>query len=352
MTDYLSRTKVLQDALLPHQLILISRPADIQYLVGFVCLNPEEREAFLVITSQSVTLLYPSFSPLTRIEGISYHSGYWPSDIHSVVVHKKTKENITECFIDKSSLFVNEYDVLSDLKLTLSEFDRNLIWRQRIIKDTQEIKNLKTAGEITAAVMAKILGLLKLGITEEFLAQQIEIETRKLGAQSSSFPPVVAFGKHAALPHHQPTAQLLEENMCVLIDMGARYNGYCGDMTRTTWFGKNPSEKFITIEKIVKQAYAAAFKEIKAGCSTAAVDKVARTLIEDAGYGQAFIHTTGHGVGLEIHEQPSLYFKKDGVLTLSSVVTIEPGIYVPGEFGYRYENMVLVEEANGLELTV
>lgn len=342
--NFTQRIQALQSSLPSQQVFLLSRPADVQYFTGLNPLNPEERESFLVVSHQTATLLYPSFSPVTKEHGITYHPGHWPSDLEQVVKDMVEKEKISEIFIDKSSLFLHEYETIKNVLVTFSDLDTQKIWRQRIVKDAEELILLNKAGSITSKVMKSVLDKLTVGQTERDIAQQVEIEIRQLGAEQASFPPVIAFGSHSALPHHQPTDTKLEKNMVVLIDIGAKYFGYCGDMTRTVWFGPQPTKKFLIIEDVVKNAYSAAIDTIKAGTSSAAVDLAARQIIRKAGYGDKFIHTTGHGVGLEIHEQPSLYHKKELTLPENAVVTVEPGIYLDGEFGYRHENMVLVEK--------
>ncbi|MDQ5951261.1 MAG: Xaa-Pro dipeptidase [Patescibacteria group bacterium] len=349
--NHTHRIQILQANLQPQQVFLLSRPADVEYFTGLATLNPEERESFFVLTKSSATLLYPSFSPVTRYKGVKYHAGHWPNDLSSVIETLIETEDAKEIYIDKSSLFVSEFEVIKNLDLKISELDNATIWQQRVVKDEEELELLKMAGEVTAKVMKKILNQLTEGQTEREISQKIEIEIRKIGAERASFPPVIAFGVHSALPHHQPTDTKLKKNTVVLIDMGAKYRGYCGDMTRTVWFGPQPNKKFLEIEAVVKDAYSAAFDTVKADVSGAAVDLAARKIIRKAGYGNNFIHTTGHGVGLEIHEQPSLYHKKDLKLPESAVVTVEPGIYLEGEFGYRYENMVQVTNTGGRILT-
>lgn len=252
--------------------------------------------------------------------------------------------------LDKGSLFLNEFEALSENTAKKIALDRHWIWHDRMAKDESELVLLRRASQITAKVMDTVLERLKPGVTEEEVARWVRSEVLNEGAETTSFPSVIAFGAHAALPHHQPTDAKLKNNTVVLIDIGAKFSGYCGDMTRTIWFGDEPSDKFKKIETVVKQAYEKAVETLKADISGAVVDKAARSVIEAEGYAKNFIHTTGHGVGLEIHEQPSLYFKKDVTLLTGTVVTIEPGIYLEGEFGYRYENMVLVEKNGAQEL--
>lgn len=351
--SYQQRTLRLQSSLSPSTAIVLSKPADIQYFTGFVCLNPQEREAFLVVTSQSATLLYPTFSPVNKEKGIRYHAGYWPENLKEIIEEKKQKEAVSDCLIDTSSLFVSEFQVLSTLQdVTVKELDRTPIIQQRTTKDASEIAAITQASTITANALAVAVNSLAVGLTEQALTKKIEIALLSLGADTLAFPPVVAYGSHSALPHHQPTDTALAKEMVVLIDIGAKYHSYCSDMTRTVWFGKKPSAEFLKIEQSVKQAYDAGLAELHQNCHGDAVDKAVRTVIEDAGFGNNFIHTTGHGLGLEIHEQPSLYFKRSTVLPLHTAVTIEPGIYLEGKFGYRHENTAIVTKDGYKELTV
>jgi Xaa-Pro dipeptidase len=190
------------------------------------------------------------------------------------------------------------------------------------------------------------------GVTELQLAEECEVLFKKYGSNQLAFPPVIAFGSHTALPHHQPTNTALKKEMAVLLDIGGRVDGYCGDMTRTWWFGDVVPEEFTKLEKIVLEAYAAGLAAVHVGCGSDEIDQQARNVIDKAGYGKYFIHTTGHGVGLEIHEQPSVYFKKKVLLPEHAVFTIEPGIYLDGKFGYRYENTILIEATGAKELTL
>ena len=350
--SFQDRVKAFQDSLTEQQAVLLSNPADIQYFTDFDCLNPQEREPFCVITKNSITLLYPSFSPVNKMDFVRYHAGYWPSDLVSVL-NDAGHKNVTECLIDTTSLFVNEYQELQGLKhLKLTSLDRTSVWNLRMQKDSEELMALTQAAQVTKKVMSLLHERLKLGMTELELALECEVLFKQHGSLQLAFPPVIAFGEHTALPHHQPTGFVLGKNMAVLVDIGAKIDDYCGDMTRTWWFGDKPDTEFVKIEKIVKAAYSAGVKAVCADCKGNEIDKVVRDEIDAAGYGKQFIHTTGHALGLEIHEQPSLYFKKESNLPLNSVVTVEPGIYLEGKFGYRYENTVIVEKDGCKEITL
>jgi Xaa-Pro aminopeptidase len=163
------------------------------------------------------------------------------------------------------------------------------------------------------------------------------------GADGLAFDSIVAFGENAAEPHHEPTHRMLEEGDIIKLDFGALAAGYHADMTRTVAFG-SPSTELRKVHDIVRASQQAGIDAVRAGVTGADVDAVSRQVIEDAGYGDAFVHSLGHGVGLEIHEAPSLGRKQDEPLPAGAVVTVEPGIYLPGVGGVRIEDMVEVND--------
>jgi len=163
-----------------------------------------------------------------------------------------------------------------------------------------------------------------------------------MGAKGPSFNLIIGFGPDSALPHHESSDRPLKNNEAVLIDYGCVYNGYCSDITRTYFHGK-PDVEFKKVYAIVDAAQKAGVKKVKAGARTFDIDKACRDHIADAGYGQYFIHGTGHGVGLEIHESPTLNTKSKETLRAGMAVTVEPGIYLYGKFGVRIEDSVLVK---------
>ncbi len=164
---------------------------------------------------------------------------------------------------------------------------------------------------------------------------------RRHGASDPGFPTIVASGPNAARPHHAPTDRTIQPGEPVIIDMGARFDGYTADLTRTVWVGE-PDPRLAEIHPIVERANAAAQSAVRSGVSGRAVDATARRVIADAGYGDAFIHGLGHGVGLAIHERPSAGQQSDDTLEAGNTLTIEPGIYLPGWGGVRIEDIGIV----------
>lgn len=212
-----------------------------------------------------------------------------------------------------------------------------------IIKTKDEINDMKRAAQIIDDTYTAVLDIIKEGDTEKQIADFIEEFVLLQGASGVSFETIVAFGEGAADIHHVPTDRKLEKGMLVMIDMGAVYHGYCSDFTRTFAFGE-PSEKQREIYDIVYQAQKKGIKAVKAGVACADVDKVCRDYIDGKGYGDKFMHTTGHGVGKEIHEAPRVAKNSEDTLENNMVITVEPGVYLEGEFGVRIEDMVIVGE--------
>lgn len=223
-----------------------------------------------------------------------------------------------------------------------------VVERQRLLKEPEEIEAIKASLAVTEKALAGVWEKLATGRTEKEVAWEIECSIREDGAEAVSFTPIVASGPNAALPHAVPTDRRIAAGEPVILDLGSKLNHYCSDMTRT-WIAGAPDKKLREIYRIVREAQLAAQDFVCAGKDSVAVDAVARDLITKAGYGEHFGHGLGHGVGLAVHEKPGLRKQKGMILEENMVVTIEPGIYLPGFGGVRLENMVRVTQT-GCEL--
>jgi Xaa-Pro aminopeptidase len=221
--------------------------------------------------------------------------------------------------------------------------------RLRRTKDPAELRLLRAAQEATDAAFADILDVLAIGITERQAATQLEQAMLLHGADGVSFPSIVAFGEHAAEPHHHPCHRALAEGDVIKMDFGALVDGYHTDFTRTVAFGE-PTPELRKVHDLVAEAHQAGIDALRPGAVGKDVDAAARSVIADAGYGDRFDHGLGHGVGLEIHEGPSLGVRSDDELPLGTVVTVEPGVYLPGLGGVRIEDAVEVTEDGGRPL--
>ncbi len=219
--------------------------------------------------------------------------------------------------------------------------------KHRRVKTPEEIEKIKRAQSITDAAFSHIIGFINADRSELEVAAELEYFMRSHGANGLAFETIAVSGKNSSLPHGVPTEAKLTPNSFFTMDYGARFAGYCSDMTRTVVLGK-ADEEMKRIYNTVLTAQSEAMKHIRAGISGIEADKIARDVIADAGYGQYFGHSLGHSLGLEIHELPSASPKSKDTLVAGNIVTVEPGIYIPGKYGVRIENMVLVTE-NGCE---
>ncbi|MBN6888832.1 Xaa-Pro aminopeptidase [Cytobacillus horneckiae] len=215
------------------------------------------------------------------------------------------------------------------------------IEKLRLIKDESEIKILKGAANIADAAFTHILNFIQPGKTEIEVANELEFFMRKEGATSSSFDMIVASGHRGALPHGVASDKVIEKGELVTLDFGAYYNGYVSDITRTVAVGQ-PDAKMQEIYHIVLEAQLRGMKGIKPGITGKEADALTRDYITEKGYGDNFGHSTGHGIGLEVHEGPGLSSKSDIVLEPGMVVTCEPGIYLPGLGGVRIEDDTII----------
>jgi len=330
--------------------VLFSCPADIEYFCGFSnFLVPTEREAFLYLSQDCQTDLIASFFSLSKkIQGVNFSKGCHGTYLQNNIKNLVSRDQATSLFVDYSSLFVDELKLIQQtINLNIFPLNKNLVWSQRLIKDQTEKNKISQAKNLNKKLLAKITNSLVEGVSEKQLAVIFESECKKYPHAELAFPIIIAFGHHSANPHHQPSHKKLKSETVVLIDCGVKYQGYCSDMTRTIWFGKNPTQKFLKVEAVVKNAYRQAKKtllKVKQGqaVSAAQLDQAARQVITSAGFGAQFTHTTGHGLGLEIHEPPSLNGQNPVQLKSNMIITIEPGIYLEGKFGYRHENTIIV----------
>ena len=221
----------------------------------------------------------------------------------------------------------------------------NAIAPFREAKNEEEIKLIRTAAAITDQAMMQVSKIMKPGMTEREVAWKLEVLMRESGAEGMAFPIIIASGPNGAMAHHNPSDKIIEDGEAVIVDMGARANGYNGDLTRTFFMGDGHDPRFVEIYDIVAEAQKAAIAGLKAGVTGKSVDALARDVITNAGYGKEFGHSLGHGIGLDVHEGPRLsVYATDALIPSGAAVTIEPGIYIDGWGGVRIEDLALVKE--------
>lgn len=255
------------------------------------------------------------------------------------------KSKVNSIIVDSNNISASDFFLISErLKIQNIELIHKygVLNSFRMVKTEKEIEYIKEACKIVSNVCDMVKSELKPGLTELDIHYRI-LELFAKNKVKESFKPIVAAGKNSANPHHISSNYKINENDIVMMDLGCIYKGYCSDLTRTYFLGKI-NGKFRKIWDIVKEAQNAVLKDIRSGLPIAWADKTARDIISAAGYGDKFIHTTGHGIGLEIHEMPSLSKNAEGFFSNNYAVTVEPGIYIEGEFGVRIEDSIIVRE--------
>ncbi|MBO8154815.1 MAG: aminopeptidase P family protein [Bacillaceae bacterium] len=271
--------------------------------------------------------------------------------IEKEVVNQIRHLGLKRIGFEKEHLTFDTYETYHQL-LTAEELVpvSGLVENLRLIKSKDEIKILKEACEIADAAFEHILSYIKPGVKEIDIANELEFYMRKKGASSSSFDIIVASGYRSALPHGVASEKSIENGELVTLDFGAYYKGYCSDITRTVAVGEI-SDELRKIYDIVLQAQLRGMEGLKAGITSKQADDLTRDYIKEQGYGNYFGHSTGHGIGLDVHEGPSLSFRSEQVLKPGMVVTVEPGIYVPDVGGCRIEDDAVITEDGNERLT-
>jgi Xaa-Pro aminopeptidase len=221
----------------------------------------------------------------------------------------------------------------------------------RLVKDDGEVSRIAAAAAVADQALANVRSRLAEGLTEQEFGIELDFEIRRLGAWGNSFETIVGSGPNGAKPHHRPSPRRITEGDLVVLDFGAVVDGYCSDMTRTVMVGE-PSPTQARMLEVVTAAQQAGVDAIGVGVPTAAIDAACRQVISDAGWGDAFLHATGHGVGLEIHEAPRVAATAAATLARGVVVTVEPGVYLPDHGGVRVEDTLVVTADGSRPLTL
>ncbi len=325
--------------------ILLSNPVNITYLSGF-----RDAEGCLLVTSQEELFYFTNFIYEYEAKTIECWKVI-PSggNILETIANAIKKLKFHNIGFEAKNIGFLEYEKMRqsfpDKEVNLSQ-TVNFIENSRMVKSKEEVSFIKKATLITGEALNFAEQVYDRHMTEKDLAIEIEKFLRIKGSNSVAFPTIIAYGKNSALPHHEPKFEKNSENGSVLIDLGAKYYGYCADLTRVFSLGKIPP-LFRKVYDIVKKAQDLSIKKIKDGVKAKDVDKTAREFISKRGYAKYFGHGLGHGVGLQVHESPYLNPRSNDILKEGMVVTVEPAIYLCGKFGIRIEDMVLVGKSKG-----
>jgi len=325
--------------------LLVTAQSNVRYLTGYTGSN-----GMVLWTADSMTLFTDPRYTIQAAQESSCAVKIARGPLHLAVAQSIQRRRLKRIGFEKARLTYETYDALKQA-LPLGSSLRPIagyIEKLRMIKSPDEIARIRTSVNTNSQAFASALSHIRLGVSESEVAAEIEYQMRKLGAQKTAFETIVAAGERTALPHAQPTDRTLRNNELLLIDMGACQSGYTSDMTRMLFVGK-PDRNTKSMYQAVLNAQLAAIAEVRPGTTAMRVDRAARRALKPAGLDKAFVHSTGHGLGLEIHEAPRLGKKDETRLEAGMVITIEPGAYVEGSGGIRIEDTVLVTE-NGCEV--
>lgn len=294
--------------------------------------------AALVVGKECCLFIEPKYEEIVKKE--------WPLQVGSIDFFQEwLKEHKEEEFYFDGAK--TSYERYLNLKKTLKHIKplENPVKEMRAIKSSEEIKALEKSSDVLMKGLSYIKSCLKEGITEKQVARAFEIYCLQNGAEKLSFEPIIAFGVNSAMPHYRAGGAILKKNMIVLVDVGVVVDSYASDMTRVIFFGK-VDPKLVAIDDLVKKTHLEVLKHVKSGVSVQKLDAIARDFIASHG-DYPILHGLGHGIGLEVHEYPSLNIKtpKEVKLKKHMVVTIEPGIYLSGLGGSRHEDMLLIEDS-------
>jgi Xaa-Pro aminopeptidase len=358
LTEFEQRMLAVRNLFDAYQIdgLLITHPTNRRYLTGFTADDtpPNESSGHLIVSREKIALVTGSVN-VTQAEAQSPHVQIVNRDpswaacdsrmIQEFGIHKLGYESdaILESVFRgiTDTLHANGYDfewVQAD----------GLVDQIRAIKSPSEIELLRKAFEITTETFERVAPTIRAGQTEGEIAWKIHQMFVELGAEGPAFPTIVAAGTHAARPHHEPGDRRIQDGQSIIIDMGAKYHGYCADLTRTVWVGE-PDPRLREVYPVVAQAVEEVFERLAPGVSCADLDTVARDYIDSQGFGAAFSHSLGHGVGLRVHESPSANRRSKDILSPGNLLTIEPGAYFPEWGGVRVEDVILVTE-DGFEI--
>jgi len=325
--------------------LLIEDPTNLLYLTGLELslgkLLISSKEAYLIVDGRYLEICQSQ----DLYQVLPLHEWNWESQFQG--------QSIRSLGFDSQNTSYQTFETLSsfmkDLKIELLPLTSPLE-RLRLIKDEDEIAYLRQAAKLNVKGYQQIISLLRTGITEEELAFELEFFWKKQGAKKLSFDSIIAFGPNSSMPHYRAGNTALKNDEHVLIDIGVVYQHYHSDMTRVVYWG-TPSDRIQTIYRIVEGAKQKAMELCRPGTLIGALDQTARSFIASKNYGEYFTHSLGHGVGLDIHETPLIRTKgpySHLPLEAGMVITIEPGIYLPGVGGVRLEDTLLITE-NGYE---
>jgi Xaa-Pro aminopeptidase len=317
--------------------LLVTHLPNIRYLTGFT------GSAGLLLVRQDAVVLVTDFRYATQAPGEVGEAAQ--VEIDPVSVWQRLSRQLAEVplealGVEAQSLTIRDAERLSGATRGRVVPTTDLVERLRVAKDPREVQAIRCAASLAQDALAEVLPGVGVGQSEREVAAALEAALRRRGSEWHPFPTIVASGPRAALPHARTSARVIEPGDWLLLDFGAQVAGYCADLTRTVVVGRRADDRQRAVDQLVQAAQRRALKHLRAGMAGREGDALAREVIAERGFGHAFGHSLGHGLGLEVHEAPRLAPTAEAPIPLHAVVTVEPGIYLPGWGGVRLEDDV------------
>jgi Xaa-Pro aminopeptidase len=334
--------------------LLVTHPPDVRYLCGFTGSN-----AALAITHKSALLVTDGrYIGQAAVEVSGAEVRIAPGSAIAEACRWLAASRVQRAYYDPGSTTVAALRAMQAAvqgsgrrsRGFFAALDASPMAEQRMVKDAAEIEHMAAAAALGVRLFEQILSFLRPGVTESAVAAELEYAARLGGAEAMSFATIVASGPRSALPHGRASEAKLPRRGFVTLDFGVILNGYCSDMTRTVHLGRASARERESYDAVLA-AQENAVVAVRAGVTAAEVDEAARSVLRLAGLAKHFTHSTGHGVGLEIHESPRIAAGQQTLLSTGMVITIEPGVYLPDAFGLRIEDTVVVERRGARVLT-
>lgn len=329
-------------------LLILGPSPDLQYLTGLHPVMDERFKALFILSDKRCFYIIPElyYEETREVLGEDVDIFKWSDTDGFLKAIEKANKKYN---LDGRTIGVNDgvraVDMIDMQAAVDARFSNgcSIMENVRVIKTNEERDNLRQAARIADAAAGEIIKHIRPGITEKDIKKKLEELLLEKGGQGLSFDPIIASGPNSSKPHYFDDSRIIEQNDLIVMDFGCKYNGYVSDMSRTVFVGE-PTEEQKKIYSIVVEANTKGEEAVRQGVTAEEVDKAARKVIKDAGYGEYFINRTGHGIGTAVHEAP--YIKEGNKLVLENGMSfsVEPGIYLPGRFGMRVENIVLIED--------
>lgn len=325
--------------------LLVTSSANFFYFSGTWLESHERLQAIVINKAGQPIMLIHEMSKEEITNPTLFQTVFWKDGDKSIEILGEFLPNEGVISIDNqwpSLNLINLIQLNNNIKFADST---SIIGKLRLKKDLHEIELLKKSGAIADEVVGKTIDFIKVGMTELEVVDEIQRLFEMHNVKKMSFNPVVGAGKNGAVPHHHSGETKISEGDMVVIDIGGIKDFYCSDITRTIFIGDSVTEEMQTVYNTVKYAQEEAVKAIKPGVPLKEIDRVARDIITEAGYGAQFTHRTGHGLGIEVHEEPFVTFNNDQLLEEGMVISVEPGVYLSEKFGVRIEDIVVVTQS-------